>query len=81
MPVTKSTLWMIPWSVSEHCCFSSSLLIFETSVLKSQAEQISQGSHKFPLVEMVEYRIMLEVLDMSPEEEDSMLQTMRSTFE
>jgi len=64
-----SKVWMIPWSVTNHCCFESSLVLFEEQVTKQQAEaEPSKG------------RVLFETLDLTPEEETSILQTMRSTF-
>ena len=65
----RSKIWMIPWSVSNHCCFASSLVMFEEPIDKATAEA---EPHKG--------RTMFETLDLMPEEEDSIVQTMRSTF-
>ena len=64
-----SKVWMIPWSVTAHCCFESSLVLFEEPVTKQQAE-----------AEPGKGRVLFETLDLTPEEQTSVLQTMRSTF-
>ena len=65
-----SKVWMIPWSVSAHCCFDSSLVLFEDQVTKQQAEADSGKG-----------RILFETLDLTPEEETSILQSMRSLYD
>lgn len=64
-----SKVWMIPWSVTHHCCFDSSLVLFEEQVTKQQAEDDPNKG-----------RVLFETLDLTPEEETSLLQSMRSTF-
>lgn len=64
-----SKVWMIPWSVTNHCCFESSLVLFEEQVTKQQAE-----------TEPTKGRVLFETLDLTPEEETSILQSMRSIF-
>jgi len=64
-----SNVWMIPWSVTKHCCFDSSVVLFDEKVTKEQAyEETDKG------------RVLFETLDLTPEEEASVLQSMRSTF-
>lgn len=62
-----SNVWMIPWSVTNHCCFDSSLVLFPEQVTKQQAEA---EPHKG--------RVLFETFDLTPEEEQSILQSMRS---
>lgn len=62
-----SKVWMIPWSVTSHCCFESSLVLFEDQVTKQQAE-----------TDPTKGRVLFEILDCTPEEEQSILQAMRS---
>lgn len=64
-----STIHMVPWSVSGHADFQSSFVIFEQPISKVMADTHPQAG-----------RVMLETLDMSIEEEASLLQTMRATF-
>jgi len=64
-----SKIWMIPWSVSNHCCFQSSLVLFGEQVTKQQAEADPDKG-----------KTLFETLDLTPEEETSILQSMRSTF-
>lgn len=64
-----SKVWMIPWSVTNHLSFESSLVLFEEQVTKQQAEA---NPHRG--------RVIFEIFDSTPEEEQSILQAMRSTF-
>lgn len=64
-----SNIWMIPWSVTRHCCFDSSVVLFEEQVTKQQAETDPDKG-----------RVLFETLGLNPEEEQSILQSMRSTF-
>jgi len=64
-----SKVWMIPWSVNGIDEYQSSLVLFDEQVTKQQAEaNPSKG------------RILFETIDLTPEEETSVLQSMRSTF-
>lgn len=65
-----SKVWMIPWSVTNHCCFESSLVLFEDQMTKQQAET---NPHKG--------RVVFEILDSTPEEETSILQSMRRLYD
>ena len=62
-----SHVWLIPWSVTNHCCFESSLVLFEGQVTKQQAE-----------ADPGKGRVLFETIDLTPEEEQSILQVMRS---
>jgi len=73
MPEIKSTIWMIPWSVTGHCCFDSSCVMFETAI-GTQAEATLAVENVFTR------RVLFETLDLTPEEETSLLQSVRSTF-
>jgi len=60
---------MIPWSVNGIDEYQSSLVLFEEQVTKQQAEtNPSKG------------RTLFETTDLSPEEETSILQSMRALF-
>ena len=64
-----SKVWMIPWSVNGIDEYQSSLVLFDEQVTKQQAESNpSKG------------RILFETIDLTPEEETSILQSMRSIF-
>jgi len=65
-----SKVWMIPWSVTDHCCFDSSLVLFEDQITKQQAEA---EPHKG--------RVLFETLDLTPEEQESILQSMRRLYD
>jgi len=66
---------MIPWSVTKHCCFESSLLVFEKPILTDEAYRIVNGGQSDN-----EYKTMFETLDLTPEEETSLLQAIEATF-
>ncbi len=70
MTELKSHVWVFPYSVSNHCCFSSSFIVFHEAVTQEQATVMIK-SHDT-------YRNAFETLDMSPEEEQSLLQAMRA---
>lgn len=67
-----SKIWMIPWSVTNDgipSVYASSLVIFDEPVDAKTAEAIADKG-----------RVMFETIDLMPEEEDSIVQAMRSTF-
>lgn len=64
-----SNVWMIPWSVNGISEYQSSLVLFPEQVTKQQAE-----------INPEKGRILFETIDLTPEEEMSILQAMRSIF-
>ena len=72
----KHMVWMVGFSVSHHCCFQSTFLLFEKPVTQSQVtEHVNHNAKE------VEWRNLFEVLDLTPEEEASILQSMRALYE
>jgi hypothetical protein len=65
-----SKVWMIPWSVKGFDEYQSSLVLFDEHVMKQQAEANPERG-----------RILFETIDLTPEEEASILQAMRNIFE
>lgn len=75
----KHLVWMVGHSVSQHCCFNSSFVLFEEPVTQEQVE-VHIG-HTLHVDKRIGYRNLFETLDLSPEEETSILQSMRALFE
>lgn len=66
----KSFVWLFPYSVSNHDHFNSSIVIFTETVTQEEASTMIQTPG--------DWRVALEILDMVPEEEQSLLQSMRA---
>ena len=75
----KHLVWMVGHSMSNHCCFNSTFLLFEQPITQEQVDvNINFLVH---IDKRLEYRNLFETLDLSPEEETSILQSMRALFE
>lgn len=75
----KHLVWMVGFSVSHHCCFQSTFLLFEQPVTQEQVTE--HVNHTVEKEQRVEYRNLFEILDLTPEEETSILQSMRKLYE
>ncbi|MAD98741.1 MAG: hypothetical protein Unbinned200contig1000_54 [Prokaryotic dsDNA virus sp.] len=64
-----SNFWIIPWSVKGNDQYQSSFVMFEEQVTKSYAENNPDKG-----------RVLFETVDLTPEEEASILQAMRFVF-
>lgn len=73
-----SNVWIIPWSVSKHCCFDSSVIVFEEPVTEMQAKEHVDYSKEID--KRVEHRNVMELMDCTPEEEASILAALRKVF-
>ena len=74
----KHLVWMIPQSISKYRDCESSCLLFNEPVTKEQAIMSVEDVSIFP---KTSFKNLFETIDVGPEEEMSILQSIRSTFE
>lgn len=75
----RSRVWWINRSVSAHCCFSESLVVFAEKVTEAEAENALDYSQWKP--DRIGSRNVLETLDIEPQERARLLDTMRSVHD
>jgi len=65
-----SHVWTFPYSISKNKNVTSTFVVFEDAVTQEQANDVVESNGN--------YRNAFETLDMSPEEESSLLEAMRA---
>lgn len=68
----KSTIHMIPWPIMGEYHFQSSCVMLDTEMTTKEAQ--------FHVQYRGTVRVLFETVDLTPEEEASLLQSIRSTF-
>lgn len=75
----RHLVWMIPYSVSNHCCFESSCVLFDEPVSEEEAMMHIDGRNRPE--KKVDYRNLFEMFDTVPDDQESILQAMRKLYE